>query len=74
MTNKKPASIGEQIVKSRKEQGISGYRLAKKTGLSQSHVHNIESGAGMSADTLQRIVDVLQVPITVYPSPRLLTR
>ncbi len=74
MSQKKPPAVGEQIVKARRRLDISGNGLAKKTGISQSHIHKIEHGGGATLESLQQIADVLQVSITIHPQPPMLTR
>ena len=48
-----------RIVKTRKESGISQARLAKKIGVTQSRIAQIESGVGTSKVTFDVLLNIL---------------
>ena len=71
--DKKP-TIAEQIKAARKDRGIpSQNQLATISGLSQPQIHKIEAGGGCHVSSLQKIADATQTPITIHPTPPLIT-
>jgi transcriptional regulator with XRE-family HTH domain len=58
-------TVGQRIVKLRKQRGITRDRLAEMTGLHRSHLYRLENGhQSMSLDSLKAIADALQVQAT----------
>ncbi len=52
--------IQEMIINERKKQNLTQKELAKRTGLSQSNISNIENGATRpTIDSLQKIAEAL---------------
>lgn len=55
-------TVGERIVKLRKQRGITRDRLSEMTGLHRSHLYRLENGhQSMTLDSLKVIADALQV-------------
>ena len=58
--------LGVNVKRYRENKGMSARKLAEKTGVSLSHINNIESASThASAEVLVRISNVLEVPIDV---------
>jgi len=58
--------LGLQIAKYRKRKGMTQLDLAKKAGISRTHISNIEAAGiqkGISLELLFRISDILEVPV-----------
>ena len=71
---KKKPTIPEQIKAARAARAIRSQNLlASLSGLSQPQIHKVERGGGCSLATLQKIADALQMPITIHPTPPLVT-
>lgn len=58
-------TIGAKIIKIRKEKGLTQYRLSKLSGVTQRHLHFIESGMDCKVSTLQKILKALDTQITI---------
>ncbi len=58
----------EKIIELLEEKGWSSYRLCKEAGMAQSTLSDILRGKNASpkTDTLQRIADALEVPISIF--------
>ncbi|MGE5612037.1 MAG: helix-turn-helix domain-containing protein [Bacillota bacterium] len=58
--------LSEQIRKAIEKSGLSGYRIAKETGISQSMISVFMSGKGMlSMKFLDRVADLIGLNITL---------
>ncbi len=58
-------SVGARIRELRRAQGLSGYALARATGISQSQLSKIETGkAALSVGVLTRLCRVLGRPLS----------
>lgn len=58
-------TIGEQIAKIRKEKGLTQYRVSKLSGVTQRHLHFIESGMDCKVSTLKKILKAIDAKITI---------
>ena len=59
-------NLGLQIARYRKQKGLTQMDLAKKAGISRTHISNIEAAGiekGISLELLFRIADILEVPV-----------
>lgn len=57
-------AIGELVKASRKNKGLSQYRLAKEAGITAVHIREIEHGMlSPRVDTLNKICKALQMEI-----------
>lgn len=59
-------NLGLQIARYRKQKGLTQMDLAKKAGISRTHISNIEAAGiekGISLELLFRIADLLEVPV-----------
>lgn len=59
-------NLGLQIARYRKQKGLTQMDLAKKAGISRTHISNIEVAGiekGISLELLFRIADILEVPV-----------
>lgn len=62
----KRREIGSLIMEKRVSIGLTRYRLSKLTGLQFTQIKLIEKGTvGMTIDTLFRILEVLNIEITI---------
>lgn len=62
MTNEE---IGQVIRKERKRRKLSETKLGELSGTSRGTIVRVEKGIGIDLDLLQRIVDVLEMEITI---------
>ena len=63
---KRSRNLGLQIARYRKQKGFTQLDLAKKAGISRTHISNIEAAGiekGISLELLFRIADILEVPV-----------
>ena len=59
-------NLGLQIARYRKQKGLTQMDLAKKAGISRTHISNIEAAGiekGISLELLFRIADILEGPV-----------
>ena len=65
--------LGEQIRNVRKEQGLSIVELSDKTGLSTSHLSEIETGktTNPGVAVLQKIATALGISLSIEAGPRI---
>ena len=59
-------NLGLQIARYRKQKGLTQMDLAKKAGISRTHISNIGAAGiekGISLELLFRIADILEVPV-----------
>ena len=59
-------NLGLQIARYRKQKGLTQMDLAKKAGISRTHISNIEAAGiekGIYLELLFRIADFLEVPV-----------
>ncbi|MDO4454935.1 MAG: helix-turn-helix transcriptional regulator [Eubacteriales bacterium] len=59
-------NLGLQIARYRKQKGLTQMDLAKKAGISRTHISNIEAAGiekGISLELLFHIADILEVPV-----------
>ena len=57
--------IGKRLQLLRKKKGISVYRLSHDTGISTSHIINLENGSkNPSAETLSRLIEPLGITLS----------
>jgi transcriptional regulator with XRE-family HTH domain len=70
MTTKKPQThFGRCLLRLRKEQGLSRYRLAQLTGLTDEALRKLELDSVPAWPTVQRIAGALGVPVTTFLDP-----
>ena len=59
--------LGAKIQKLREEKGITKYRLAEITGISHTHICNIENGAKIpTIETVSRLLEPLGVSLAEF--------
>ncbi len=70
----KPKPISEQLKNAIRNAGVSRYRIAQETGLTQATLSRFMNGvAGLSLDSIDKIGDFLGLGITTgkqKPKPR----
>jgi transcriptional regulator with XRE-family HTH domain len=70
MTTKKPQThFGRCLLRLRKERGLSRYRLARMSGLTDEALRQLELEAAPSWDTVQRLAYALGVPFEAFALP-----
>jgi ribosome-binding protein aMBF1 (putative translation factor) len=66
--NRARRELGMLVLEKRMERGLSQRELALSIGTSQNRIYLIENGeANPTLDTLQRLVDVLGLPLEIRP-------
>jgi ribosome-binding protein aMBF1 (putative translation factor) len=61
-------AIITELIKARRERGISQYQLAEKTGVKQSSIARLERGnVNPTVDTLQKILAPLGKKLAIVP-------
>jgi transcriptional regulator with XRE-family HTH domain len=58
-------NLGKTIREFRKDQGLKQDELADKAGISRTSLSQIENGARPGEETLKRLCDVLNVPLSL---------
>lgn len=57
--------IGEELRKRREELGLTAYAVAKKAGMQQTRLKEIEEGRNVNLSTIERICEVLGCKLTI---------
>ena len=57
-------TVGDRIKESRKKNGLSQKELGQKLNISQQMIAQLETSAMPKIDTLQKIADALNIPLT----------
>jgi len=69
------AQILDQIRKAIESSGVTRYRIAQDTGISQSRLSKLMSGdAGLSFEAIEQLADYLGLEFTLRPKRRSKTR
>jgi transcriptional regulator with XRE-family HTH domain len=55
-----------KIAEIRKKKRITQEKLAEQVGLSRGHLHKIENGANTTVDIIEKLSEVLEVPICIW--------
>lgn len=59
--------VGARLMKLRTEKGFTKYRMAEITGISHTHIGNIENGSKVpNIDTLSRLLEPLGVSLSEF--------
>lgn len=70
MTKKKTKSLSDQLKQAIDESGLTRYRIAKETGVSESTLAQFYNGhRGLSMEALNALGDFLQLTITLGRKP-----
>lgn len=60
------AQVGRALVRARKEQGVTQYELAQKTGIQQAAISRIENGRGNATlDVIESLAQGLGVQLRI---------